>query len=127
MPLENLSKISHFIQQTQSVWAVMLGMFVQFWFGEKKGGRVAMTIFLSSVFIALYFIPSAIEVLNIATVKMFNYKIEPKSDIAIMLYASSSLISLELMAFLIQFLPRAFSQKITKYLGVEDETDSKQS
>lgn len=123
--INDMGKFANFVQQTQALWAVLLGMFVQFWFGDRRGGRVALTIVMSSVFVALYFVPALIDILNAMTVKMFSFKISSDSNIAIMFYASSSLISIEIMAIVIKILPEAVEQKVSKFLGVEDDTDNK--
>ncbi len=123
--INEVSKFTAFIQQTQTLWAVLLGMFVQFWFGDKKSLRVAATISISSLFVAFYFVPSLIDIVNAITTRMFSFEVGEGSNIAIMFYASSSLISIELMAVLIKILPRAAEERINKYLGVNDATDSK--
>lgn len=122
--INEAGKITTFIQQTQALWAVLLGMFVQFWFGDRRGLKVAITIAISSMFVAFFFVPAIVDVLNAIAMKLFDFKIESDSNIAIMLYASSSLISIEFIAILIRFLPKTAERKITKYLGVEDATDS---
>jgi len=110
--------------QIQHTFAVILGMFVQFWFSGSKGGRVVVTILVSSIFVALYLVPNLIALINYTILSPMNYSITTGSDVGYMLYACSSLISIELIAILINVLPLFAKKKITNYLGVEDEKSS---
>ncbi len=97
--------------EVQMVVAVLFGMLVQFFLGETKTWRVAFTIIISSVFVAMYIVSPLIEILGISN----------ESRKAIALYALSSLISTEMIVILIVVTPKAFRQKLVKYLGIKDD------
>jgi len=110
MPIGQLGVVKQFMQDTQQMWAVLLGMFVQFALGEKNSIKVGVTILISSVFVALYLVPIAVDLAKIKT----------DSNIAIAMYAFSSLLSIEIMAITMKILPKAAEDKMAKFLGVKN-------
>jgi len=115
-----VDKLSTFLEQTQILWAVLLGMWIQFWFGDKKNTKLFMSIAIASIFVSLYLVPAVLDIINAITTRVFSFEVKPGSNIAIMIYASSSLISMELLAILIKVLPKGAEKKFMKYLGVKD-------
>ena len=112
-----------FFHQTKELWAVMIGMFIQYWFGEKKCYRIIITIILSTIVVAMYFVPMLIEILNMILGKMFQIKIGLDSKIAIALYAFSTIISVDILSMIINILPEGMKKQAKKYLGVDNEND----
>ena len=115
-----IEKVSTFLQDTQVLWAVLLGMWIQFWFDDKKNTKLFLSITVASIFVSLYLVPAVLDIINAITTKLFSFKVGAGSNIAIMIYASSSLISMELLAILIKVLPKGAEKKFMKYLGVKD-------
>lgn len=105
-----LHELSEAIHESQIMTAVIFGMFIQFFLGNNKTVKIAGTIIVSSVFVAMYIVSPAIEILGISD----------SSKIAISLYALSSLISMEALGILLTIMPLAFKEKLTKYLEVKD-------
>lgn len=103
-------KAIHFFNEVQVIFAVIFGMFMQFFLGENKTRKVAFGVIGSSIFVAMYVVSPAIEVLGLKN----------GSKLAIALYAMSSLISMEIIAILIVIAPTAFRQKLVKWLGIKD-------
>lgn len=99
----------------------MIGMFIQYWFGKVKNRRVVVTIALSTLVVAMYFVPMLIEILNMVIGKMFQLKIEADSKIVISLYAFSTIISVDILSMTINILPEGMKKQAKKYLGVDDE------
>lgn len=97
--------------EIQMMVAVLFGMFMQFFLGETKTWRVAFSILFSSLFVAMYAVPPIIEIIGL----------DNGSKTAIALYALSSLISTEIIAILIIITPKAFRQKLVKYLGIKND------
>jgi uncharacterized BrkB/YihY/UPF0761 family membrane protein len=118
--MEYIVKVQTFFHHTKELWAVMIGMFIQYWFGEKKSHRIIITIILSTLVVALYFVPMIIEILNMVLGKMFQLKIELDSKIAIALYAFSTIISVDILSMIINILPEGMKKQAKKYLGVDD-------
>jgi hypothetical protein len=102
--------------QIQGLVAVLLGLLLQYFLGDKKGIRIAIVITSSTLFVALFIAPAIIE-----TVSML-VDIQPTGKIAISIYALSSLMSVELLAILITILPSAIGTKIKKMMGVENDS-----
>ncbi len=116
MPLPTTTKIVYFYYESQTWFAVIFGMFVQFIFGDKRTLRIGWLIVVSSIFVAMYVMPIIIELINLIPV----INIEPGSRVAIGMYAVSSLLSMEILAIIISFLPDAMKSRITKLLGVSN-------
>ena len=116
MALHHTSALMQFYQEIQSTVAVIFGMVVQFIFGDRRTLRMFMLIVISSVFVAMYIVPSFIDLLTILT----KHKIDHDSRFAITLYALSSLLSMEILAFIIKVLPSKASAKLSKFLGIQD-------
>ena len=107
-----LHELSEAIHESQIMTAVIFGMFVQFFLGSNKTIKIATTIIVSSVFVAMYIVSPLVEVLGIGD----------DSKIAISLYALSSLISMEVLGILLTAMPLALKEKLTKYLEIKDVT-----
>ena len=110
MPAPTILKGAQFYHEFQSLFAVIFGMVVQFVFGDSKTWRMFFLIVVSSIFIAVYMMPSVIDMMSIKT----------DGNFAITMYALSSLMSMEILAILISVLPRAIKGKVSKFLGVPD-------
>lgn len=115
MAIPTLSAIATAYNELQAIFAVIFGMFIQFVFGDTKTWRIVFLIIISSVFVAMYIVPMVLHVINLS----FNLELAGDSKIAVAMYAVSSLISMEILAIFIKFLPNTISKKITKYLGVD--------
>ncbi len=107
---DKLRSLSEAIHESQIMTAVIFGMFIQFFFGSNKTFKIASAIMVSSVFVAMYIVSPAIEIIGISE----------DSKIAISMYALSSLISMEALAILLTLMPLAFREKLSKYLGVKN-------
>jgi len=99
------------IKDIEIMTAVVFGMFMQFIFGAEKSLWVGVLIVVSSVFVALYVVAPSLIVFDIQ-----------HERIKAALYALSSLISVELLALLLVFLPKALREKVKVFLGVKDDT-----
>lgn len=115
--MPDLSKVVQMYHEIQTIFAIVFGMCLQFVFGEKRTVKVGILIFSSSVFVAMYIVPLFIELLN--NVASINIKGDSKTAIA--MYALSSLLSMEILAMTISFLPDALKIKVTKFLGVMND------
>ena len=105
-----LHDLSETIHESQIMFAVIFGMLVQFFLGSSRTAKIGMAILVSSVFVAMYIVAPAIEILGISE----------DSKLAVALYALSSLISMEILAILLTIMPLAFRQRLAKYLEVKD-------
>lgn len=101
----------HFSNEIKITSGVVFGLIIQYLLGDKKGFRVLITIASSSIFVALFLVPAAIEV----------FDIDPTSKFAIAMYASSAFVSVEILVVMIRRLPKALSGRITKALGVDND------
>ena len=108
MMREWLHTISEAIHESQIMFAVIFGMFIQFFFGSSKTLKVAATIVASSVFVAMYIVSPIIELVGISE----------ESRVAIGLYALSSLISMEMIAIIITVTPDVFRGRLKKFLEI---------
>jgi len=100
--------IHGFIKEIEVSSAILFGAFMQFIFGNTKTIKVGFIILVSSIFVAIYIILPAIELLDID-----NRKIEAS------MYALSSLISVEFIAIIIVILPNVISDRIEKFFNVK--------
>jgi len=97
---------------TQTTTALIFGMLLQLLMGGKIGVRLVLTVIIATLFVGWYLTPAAIELANI----------DPQSKIATAMIAMSTLISVEIIAFLIAVLPKAISNRVKSFLGVKDAT-----
>lgn len=104
------SRVLQFYQEIQVTVAVLFGMFVQFFLGDKRGFKVAFTVVISSLFVALFIVPAIIEVAGL--------EVYPKVCIAF--YALSAVISIEMLSVILKVLPEAIRIRTKRFLGVED-------
>lgn len=109
--------IMQFYQEVQALFAIIFGMTVQFIFGDKKTFRMFVLIAVSSIFVAMYIVPSLIDLLTLLT----KHTIEHDSKFAITLYALSSLLSMEILAFIMKIMPKATRVRLAKFLGVDND------
>ena len=105
---EVVHQISEAIHESQIMFAVIFGMFIQFFFGDSKTVKVASAIVVSSVFVAMYIVSPAIELIGISD----------DSRVAVGMYALSSLISMEMLSLLITFMPNMVKERLKKFLEV---------
>ena len=119
--MEYIIKLQAFFHQTKELWAVILGMLIQYWFGEEKNRRIVITIVLATLVVAVYFVPMLIEILNMVLGKLASLEIKGDSKIAIALYAFSTIISVDILAIIINILPVGMKRQAKKYLGIDDE------
>ena len=105
---ETIHSISEAIHESQIMFAVIFGMFIQFFFGSSRTVKVASTIVVSSVFVAMYIVSPVVEIAGISE----------DSRLAVGLYALSSLISMEMLSIILTVTPEAFRQRLKKYLEV---------
>ena len=105
-------QLSGIIHESQIMFAVVFGMFIQFFFGSDKTLKIGMSITISSVFVAMYIMSPLIEIIGI----------DSNSKIAIALYALSSLISMEILSIVLTLMPLAFREKLSKLLEIRDVT-----
>lgn len=117
MPVPPPNFIVQFYNEVQAIFAILFGMVVQFIFVENKSFRMVMLIIVSSVFVALYLVPSLIDLITLIT----KHKIEHDSKFAITLYALSSLLSMEILAFIMKIMPKAARVKMAIFLGVDND------
>lgn len=109
--MNETEKVLKVYSEVQGLVAVMLGLLLQYFLGDKRGAKIALVITLSTLFVALFIAPAIVETLGI----------NPVSKIANAIYALSALMSVEIIAFCIRVLPEAVRVKAEKYLGVRDE------
>lgn len=114
--MPEITKVVQMYHEVQTLFAIIFGMCLQFVFGEQRTIKVGILIFSSALFVAMYLVPVFIEFLN----SVANTNIKGDSKTAIAMYALSSLLSMEILAMTIKFLPATISIKVTKYLGVTD-------
>lgn len=105
---DTLSNLLGLIHESQIVTGVIFGMVMQFFLVSTRTWRIAVSITFSSIFVAKYVISPIVEVSNI----------NENSDLAIGMYALSSLVSMELLSILIVFAPEAIKLRLKKILGV---------
>ena len=106
--INGVDKAMQVYNEIQGTVAVMLGLLLQYFLGDKKGAKIALTITMSTLFVALFITPAIIESLNI----------EQHSKIANAIYALSALVSVEFLAIIIKVLPEALRDRTKKFLGV---------
>lgn len=108
--INGTDKIVQYYNEIQGVVAVILGLILQYFLGDARGAKIAFIITISTLFVALFIAPAIIEALSIS----------PTSKLANAIYALSALVSVELLAIFIKFLPDAVRIKTEQYLGVRD-------
>ncbi len=108
-------KASVWINESQVMVAVIFGAFVQFFFGKTKNAKVAVTVVVSSIFVALYIVPPIVELLRIAS----------DGSWAITLYALSSVVSIEILSMVIAILPLAMRERVEEYLQIMEHKEPK--
>jgi hypothetical protein len=102
------------LKDIEVITAIIFGAIMQFIFGTNRSIKVGFIIILSSIFVSSYLI---LPLLNI-------FEIE-NEQIKAGIYATSSLISVELMAVAIAILPEAAREKAKKFFGIKDDTSDK--
>ena len=105
------SKIAQFYSEWQAMVAIIFGMILQYRLGEKKGREIALTIGISTIFVALYVVPVIIESLNL----------NPASKWANAIYGLSAIISVEILVLIVKALPKAAQNRVNRFFGVDDE------
>lgn len=105
---DTLHDILGLLHESQIMTGVVFGMVMQFFFVSTRTWKVAVSITFSSIFVAMYVISPIIEA----------SQIEEHSDLAIGMYALSSLVSMEILSIIIVFAPKAIELRLKKLLGV---------
>ena len=105
-------KVLQYYNEVQQMVAVLFGMFLQFFLGDRRGFKMIVTIAASAIFVSLFIMPAIIEILNI----------EPTSKVANALFALSAIMSVELLAIIITIAPKAIRAKMTAFLGVRNDS-----
>ena len=103
---------SETIKEFQDIIGLTLGIFMQFINRDDKSLGVFLYMVFSSIFVALYVVMPIID--------YFKW-IKEYPQVRASLYAMSSLISIMIINSLIVILPKGFSNKLKKILGVKDE------
>lgn len=83
--IDNTSKVLEAYYSWQTLVAVIFGIMLQILLGEKKGRQLVITVGISSIFVALFIVPTVIDILGI----------NPSGNYAITLYALSALVSVD--------------------------------
>jgi hypothetical protein len=109
--LNETNKALLFYTEWQVTVAVILGTILQFALGDRRGTKIAITIGLSSIFVALFIVPVIIEVIGLS----------PTSKWTAAIYGLSAIISVEMLAILIQLLPQAVRLRTKQFLGVQND------
>ena len=100
------------LQEIQDLIGLMLGVAMQFVNRDDKSLSVLLYMIFSSIFVALYIV--------MPTIDYFKW-IREYPQVQASLYAMSSLISIMIINSLIVILPKGFSRKLQRILGVKDE------
>jgi hypothetical protein len=103
-------KLLVYFNEIQGMVAVIFGMFLQFFLGDQRGFKMAITIATSSIFVALFIMPAVLEIL----------KIEQTGKVAVAMYALSAIVSVEIIAVFLTVVPRALRTKLVSFLGIKD-------
>ena len=107
-----IHQLSEMIHESQIMFAVIFGMFVQFFFGSSKTFKIGMSITVSGIFVAMYIVSPLLDIAGVAD----------NSKIAIASYALSSLISMEILSVILTMMPLAFREKLSKILEIKNVT-----
>jgi len=103
---------------TQSIIAIIMGMFIQFFLGANHTFRTVVSVVVTSIFVALYLVHPFVTYFKIP-----EYLVPPA-------YALSTVISASILGLLIAHLPSFVRAKLEKVLGMEqgkekDKNDTK--
>lgn len=109
--IHGADKVVQFYNEIQTTFAVLMGMALQFALGDHRGFKIAITIALSSVFVALFIVPAIVELMEI----------NPAGKVAIAMYALSAIMSVEMLAIIIKVMPKALRIRTKRFLGVEND------
>lgn len=109
--INGTEKVLQFYSEVQVIVAVIFGMLLQFFLGDKGGAKIAFIITLSTLFVALFITPAIIEVMSL----------DPAGKVAISIYALSAIMSVELLAIILKVLPKAMRARADRFLGVEND------
>jgi hypothetical protein len=105
----DINNVNDAYREWQGLVAVIFGIAIQFALGEHKNYKVMATIITSSLFVALFIVPAVVELMGV----------DPAGKVAIAMYALSAVLSVELIAMLVQVLPSALRAKVLKSMGVD--------
>jgi len=107
-----LDKIVNLATDIQATIAILFGMVIQFFLGDSRTAKTAITVILTSFFVALYIVRPIL--LHFDVYQNYAYIAPPA-------YALSTVISLQILAILMRILPSVLSKKMEILLGVQDD------
>lgn len=114
------NKALQFFIEWQATLALILGTLMQFILLEKKSAKAAITLIVASSIVGMFIIPFILTIGGL-----------PKgSEFANFLYASSSMISLPLLAMFITMAPQAIRERAKRFMeedGRDANVQSKES
>ena len=117
-------KMYTFMHETQLYAAILLGMVIQYMFSTSKNAKGVFIIITITIFAAWFIVPMLIDIINLFLNSAgSHHKIAHDSRIATGMYATSSLVSVELVALFIKLMPKIAQEKVNKYLGVKNARD----
>ena len=112
--------IKHHIGEIQIIFVLIMGMILQYLMGTGKGAKAFFTILFSTLFMSVL-IGNGIALLDGKTFLGITFHITLTSPLMIIGVGLSSLLSMELVAMVIKFAPKAISDKLKKGLEIDDE------
>jgi len=99
-----------FFVDWKATLAIILGTLMQFILLEKKNMKAAITLIIASSIVGMFVVPFILTIGGL-----------PKgSEFANMLYASSAMISLPILAMFIAMAPQAIRDRAKKFMGADD-------
>ncbi len=105
--INETNRTLQFFIEWQAILALILGTLMQFIFLEKKSAKAAIALIIASSIVGMFIIPFILTIGGL-----------PKgSEFANFLYASSSMISLPVLAIFITMAPQAIRERAKKFMG----------
>ena len=95
----------------QNIVATLFGIIGQYINEENKNRRFMFNLIWSSFLVAVYLMPIILEKLHI----------DPKSNLAIGLFAMSPMVSIQITAILAQVLPSVAKARFLKAVGISEK------
>jgi len=109
---DGTSRTLQLFNELQGTIAVLLGILLQILMGEKKGVRIILTMATSAIFISGFVAPPLLDLVNVeAGSKLYN-----------MALGLSAIVSIPLVAIIIDILPEAVRIRTKRFLGAENAT-----
>lgn len=111
--INETNRTLQFFVEWQATLALILGTLMQFILLEKKSAKAAITLIIASSIVGMFIVPFILTIGGL-----------PKgSEFANMMYASSAMISLPILAIFITMAPQAIREKAKRFME-EDERDA---